>query len=69
MMPKIIPVVLLVNLLISCSSINDSSPAKNNETQNQLQETKNKGEHFKDDTLETTSNVNTPNIFLILRIC
>ncbi len=45
MMPKIILVVLLVNLLISCSSINDSSPAKNNKTQNQLQETKNNGIH------------------------
>jgi heat shock protein HslJ len=52
MMSKIIPVVLLVSLLIGCSSINDSSPAKNKETQTQLQETKNKGEHFKGDTLE-----------------
>lgn len=64
MMSKILPVVLLVSLLIGCSSINDPSSTKDNKTQNQLQETKNKGEHFKDDTLETTANVETLPSFL-----
>lgn len=64
MMSKIVPIFLLVILLIGCSSINDSSPTKNDNTQNQLQETKNKGEHFKDDTLETTANVETLPSFL-----
>lgn len=64
MMSKIIPIVLLVSLLIGCSSVNDSSPTKNKHTQNQLQETKNKGEHFKGDTLETTANIETLPSFL-----
>lgn len=64
MMSKTIPVVLLLSLLIGCSSVNDSSSTKNNTTQNQVQETKNKGEHFKDDTLETTANVETLPSFL-----
>ncbi|MFF2884825.1 PCYCGC motif-containing (lipo)protein [Bacillus toyonensis] len=63
-MSKIIPVVLLVSLLIGCSSVNDSSSTKNDKTQNQLQETKNKGEHFKGDTLETTANVESLPSFL-----
>ncbi|MED0961029.1 PCYCGC motif-containing (lipo)protein [Bacillus paramycoides] len=53
-----------VSLLIGCSSVKDSTPTKNNKTQNQLHETKNKGEHFKDDTLETTANVETLPSFL-----
>lgn len=63
-MSKIIPVVLLVSLLIGCSSVNDSLSTKNDKTQNQLQEHKNKGEHFKGDTLETTANIETLPSFL-----
>lgn len=67
MMSKIVPIFLLVSLLIGCISINDSSPIKNNNTQNQLQETKNNDTHFKGDTLETTATVEAlPSFFLII---
>lgn len=64
MMSKIVPIFLLVSLLIGCISINDSSPTKNNNTQNQLQETKNNDTHFKGDTLETTATVEALPSFL-----
>ncbi|MGG0185250.1 PCYCGC motif-containing (lipo)protein [Bacillus rhizoplanae] len=67
-MAKIIPVVLLVSLLfvilVGCNSANDSSANKNSETQNQLEDPKNKDAHYKDDILETTTSVETLPSFL-----
>ncbi|MEN1937419.1 PCYCGC motif-containing (lipo)protein [Paenibacillus sp. 102] len=67
-MSKIIPVVLLVNLLfvvlIGCSSVNDSSASKSNATQNQKKVQENSDDHYKGDILETTASIETLPSFL-----